>query len=170
MRFRPPQSTGALAVLAILVLLVTGLGVALAVRGGDDPESVENVAFLDDGTTELVIQDVEQLVKQVFSIDPKRVRTTRRAAEAALVDEAINEYDRLYKPFLAQARKGGLSLTTTPRAIGVVELTGDDGRLLVLAEQTATSPDGRSTTGEARFELDVVQQGGTWKVSGIELL
>jgi hypothetical protein len=170
MKARLPDTPRTLTALATVVLLLAGLAVTLAVRDARDAGSPANLAFVDQRETDAVIQDTERIVTRVFSIDPLRVRATRRAAAQTLVGDAVAAYARLYRPFLARARKDGLGLSTATRAIGVVELAEDRGRLLVLADQSATSPDGQSTTGAARFELGVVRRDGVWKVDRIEVL
>ncbi|WP_067430629.1 hypothetical protein [Nocardioides jensenii] len=171
MRLRTPDSPRALGLVTALLVVACCLAVGLAVHDdGDDTRSSENLAFVDQQATETVLRDTQQIVPQVFSVDAGRVPATRRAARASLIGDAVTQYDKLYGPFLVQARKNGVTLTTSPHSIGVLELSESHGRVLVLADQSASTADGRSTSGAAHLELGVQREDGVWKIASIEVL
>lgn len=172
MRIMIPDSPRAILILTALLVAACGLAVGLALTSTEDggDGGSDNVAFVDQEATSEILRDTEQIVATSFSVEAGRVPATRKAVRKSLVGDAVKQYDKLYAPFLTQAAKKGVSLQTTPRSLGIVELSNDDGRMLVLADQSASTLDGRGTTGAARFELEMERHDGVWKVSSIDVL
>ena len=171
-RFRIPSSSRSLAALAVAVLLMGVLAGVLTDRASTSGATVrdDNEAFLAVDATAAVVEQTQQTVQRAFTFDPDSIPAARRAARRSLVGEAVTQYARLYGPLFKQSRTTGLRLTTTVRSIGVASLTGDRAELLVLADQTAVSPDGQSTTGAAQLAVSAEQRDGQWMIARIQLL
>jgi Mce-associated membrane protein len=129
-----------------------------------------NEAFLDAEATSLLIEQTRETVGRVFTFGPESIAAAQKAARRSLVGDAVSEYALLYRPLFRQGRSIGLSLTTTVRSVGVGSLDGDRAELLVLADQTASTPDGQSTTGAAQLAISAERQDGQWKIAKVELL
>jgi len=169
---RIPTATRPLATLAAaaaLVALVAGILTAQASTTHPEVRD-DNEAFLEVDATDAVIQQTQQIVERAFTFDPQSVAAARRAARRSLVEEAMTQYAKLYEPLFEQSRTTGLRLTTTVRSVGVESLDDGHAELLVLADQTAASPDGQSTTGAAQLAVTAEEQHGQWKIARIKLL
>ncbi|MFE6507574.1 hypothetical protein ACFVDI_05345 [Nocardioides sp. NPDC057767] len=171
MRITVPRPRRARAVLMLTTVGVIGVAVALATEsGGSTSASDHNVAFVSGAATDEVVEMGRTTAAEVFTIQPGDVAATRRRAQEALVGDAAGQYDRLYGSHLRAARARRISLTTTVRDVGVVWLRDDRAKLLVFADQAASTPSGQSATGPAQFALDLQHIDGTWKISSIRLL
>jgi Mce-associated membrane protein len=172
MTFRIPSAARTLAALAAAVVLAGTTAVTLTVQASssDKAGSAGNEAFLDAEATSLVMEQTSQIVERAFTFGPESIPAAKRAARRSLVGGAVSQYAKLYRPLFEQGRSVGLSLTTTVRSVGVQSLTGDRAELLVLADQTASTPDGQSTTGAAQLAVSAEKQDGQWKIARIELL
>jgi len=171
-RLSVPSSSRALAALATAVVAVGLAAGTLTVMAATSEPQVRdaNQAFLEVDATNAVIQQTQQTVERAFSFGPRSIPAARKEATKSLVDEAVTQYADLYGPLFEQGRSTGLSITTTVRSVGVESLSDDRAELLVLADQTAASPDGQSTTGAAQLGVSAVRRDGTWKIARIELL
>jgi Mce-associated membrane protein len=167
--------TRTLAALAAAVVLAGTTAVTLTVQASpsDRPSGADtagNEAFLDVEATSLVMEQTSQIVQRAFTFGPESIPAAKRAARRSLVGGAVSQYAKLYRPLFEQGRSVGLSLTTTVRSVGVQSLTKDRAELLVLADQTASTPDGQSTTGAAQLAVSAEKQDGQWRIARIELL
>lgn len=166
----PGTARQRMAVVAAAAVLVAAGGTTLALIGDEPAAPDDNVAFVEPAETAELLQQVGVLAADVFTIRQGKVAASRKRADQALIGSAVRTYDELYGPQLRLAAKEGLTLVTTIRSLGVIRLEGDQAEVLLFADQTATTRDGRSGTGAAQVSLRVEQSGGTWKISGIELL
>lgn len=171
MRITVPRPRRAHAVLMLTMVVVIGVAIALATESGSStPASGHNVAFVSSTATDEVLEIGRTTAAEVFTIRPGKVAATRRRAQEALVGDAVGQYDRLYGSHLRAAGAQRLTLTTTVRDVGVVWLRGERAKLLVFADQAASTPSGQSAVGPAQFALDLQHIDGTWKISSIRLL
>jgi Mce-associated membrane protein len=169
---RIPSAPRTLAALAAALVLAGTSAVTLTVqaRQSDTGGRAGNEAFLDTAATSLVLEQIGQTVARAFTFGPASIPAARKAARRSLVGDAVSQYAQLYRPLFKQGRSVGLSLTTTVRSVGVESLSGDRAELLVLADQTASTPDGQSTTGAAQLAVSAELKDGRWKISRIRLL
>jgi Mce-associated membrane protein len=169
---RIPTAPRTLAALAAAVVLAGTAAVTLTVQASssDSAGRVDNEAFLDAEATSLVMEQTRQTVGRAFTFGPESIPAAKRAARRSLVGGAVRQYAQLYEPLFKQGRSVGLSVTTAVRSVGVESLSDDRAELLVLADQTASTPDGQSTTGAAQLAVSAERQDGQWKVARIQLL
>jgi len=169
---RIPSVPVRLAALAVAVVLAAATAVTLTVlaSSSDTEGRAANEAFLDTEATSLVIEQTRQTVARAFTFGPETIAAAKRAARQSLVGDAVSQYTELYGPLFKQGRSIGLNLTTSVRSVGVESLEGDRAELLVLADQTASTPDGQSTTGAAQLAISAERQDGQWKIAKVELL
>jgi Mce-associated membrane protein len=118
-------------------------------------------------TTE-VVGDVSTALARVFSYAPDDVAATEQAAGRELAGRALDEYRRLFAQVRQQAPAQRVTLATRVVRAGVVSLTGDDARLLVFLDQTATrtgEPDG--TPAAAQLMVTAHRDRGHWTITGL---
>lgn len=162
-----------LAGLLVAVVLAAATAVLLGAHVGRDtpPAESTNDAFVDEPATKAVVDAVSRAVPAVFTIDPKTVRTTSKAAGQLLAGQAVEQYRQLYGPILEQATGQGLTITTTVRATGVTALRGGRAELLVLADQTARAPSRtKPQVGPAHLKLVAELDDGRWRITSFEVL
>ena len=168
---RIPSVPPKLAALGAAAVLAASAAVTLTIQASSsDRGSRANEAFLDVEATSLVIEQTRETVARAFTFGPESIAAAQRAARRSLVGDAVTQYAELYRPLFQQGRSIGLSLTTSVRSVGVESLDGDRAELLVLADQTASTPDGQSTTGAAQLAISAERQDGQWKIAKVELL
>lgn len=171
MRVTIPGSRRTQTGLALTTILAIGAGIALATDSGrSTPASDHNLAFVSGTATDEVLKTGWTTAAEVFTIRPGKVADTRRRAQEALMGDAVGQYDRLYGSHLRDAQAQRLTLTTTVRDVGIVWLRDARAKLLVFADQTASTSSSQSAVGPAQFALDLRHTDGIWKISSIRLL
>lgn len=153
--------------LAVLAA-VTVLAGAGAVWSFSRAEAVQegNAAIADEAATAEVSRQVGELVKAIFSYSFRDIARTERAAKAALVDDAVEQYRSRFAEAKRLALKQRLVRSTTVRAVGVRDLSADRARLLVFVDQqtiTESGKPGRSTS--ACLDIVARKVAGVWKIS-----
>jgi Mce-associated membrane protein len=164
-RRRLPLAFGAATV------VLGALGVWAAVQAHDLRASAAgaNGALVDAGATRSVEQAVTSAVNTVFSYNYTDTARTREAAQQLLTGPAIRQYNQLFAVVQREAPKEKLVVTTRVTDIGVELLTGGRARLLVFAnQQDSRAGTNQSSYGGAMFAVTAVNQGGRWRISGID--
>ncbi len=157
--------------LAAAAVVLGGLAVwfgleAHALRSG---ATAQNTALTDNARTSEVNGQVISAVNTLFSYDHRDADRSQRAARNLLTDEAVQQYNDLFRMVRRKAPQRKLVLTTTVTHSGVTTLRGDRAHLLIFADQTNTRTDtGRTTYAGAMLAVDAVYQDGRWKISNIE--
>lgn len=162
-------SNRALAGLALACVTTTACAVVLLTQETTaQPEPVDR-AFLDDERTSGLIASTTALVDQVFSVDPSRRAATARSVDRHLSPAARDQFRELYAAYLSK-RSTQITLRTTTMSVGVVSMEGDEADVLVVAEQAAAAPDGRTNSGTATLRLELVESDDDWQIAKIEVV
>jgi Mce-associated membrane protein len=170
----PAAFPTAVTLLAVLTVLLGGFAAWAAGKASalHDGAATANAALTDTARTSEVKGTVAQDVNSVFSYDYADTARTDQAAQRVLTGKAVQQYAGMIAQVKAQAPTRKLVLTTTVTDTGVEMIDGDRARVLVYADQSNTSTakgaSAGSTSAAAMFAVDVVHQGGTWKIASID--
>jgi Mce-associated membrane protein len=157
-----------LGVVAVLLGAFAAFAGIQAGAGGDD-EATRNAALTDTARTSELKGNITKAVNAVFSVNYADLGANQDAAGKYLTGAAVGQHRDMLKGVRDKAPKQKLVLTTTVTDSGVERIEGDRARVLVYADQRNTRTDKDETTyAAAMFAVDVVQQGGTWKISDID--
>jgi Mce-associated membrane protein len=128
-----------------------------------------NAALSDPAATRQVTRQVTRAVDKIFSYNYADTAKTSQAAAGLLTGRARQQYTTLFKLVRRDAPREKLVLTTTVTDSGVEFLDGNQARLLIFADQRDTSGTLHKTTvAGAMFAVNVVNQGGRWKIANID--
>jgi Mce-associated membrane protein len=159
---------------AVLAVVTVVLGV-FAVWSGVQAHSLasegagQNTALTDGVTTTKIISQVTSTAGAIFSYDYADPARTQRAGQRGLTGQAVQQYRSLFRNLQREAaRYNQLVLTTTVTDAGVEALQGNSARVLIFANQVLTSASQSPQSFGSMVALDVVQQGGTWKIDNID--
>lgn len=160
------SGTRALAALVIALAVATTGAVVLAGRdaGTSDPA---DTAFLDAKATADLVATTTSLVNQVFSVDPRHPKVQARLVGEHLSAAAQEQFRELYEPYLAKGA-ARITLQTSVSSIGIIRLQEGKAEVLVIADQRASAPDGRSNSGTAEIRLSLAGGAGAWRITAIE--
>lgn len=158
--------------LALLAVLAGGFALlahtkAESLRGAP---ALRNGAVTDTARTSELKGAVSKAVGAVFSYDHTAPDRTQQAADDYLTGKAVGQHQDM----LARVRKDGekhkLVLTTTVTHSGVEVIDGGRARVLVFADQsnTSTTKGGSGTYAAAMFAVDMIEQGGSWRIANID--
>ena len=151
-----------------LAVTVTAMGTFVLVEDDDpEPGASADRAFLDGAATSDLIAVTSDLVNRTFSVDPKQRKKQQRFRADHLATVAQEQFRELYAPYLSK-KTAAITLVTTTSGVGVVRLTDDEAEVLVIADQTAVAPDGRSNAGTAQVRLSLTRGSGSWQISSID--
>jgi Mce-associated membrane protein len=155
--------------LGVVTVLVGGLAVWFGVQWSHAKGSGTNTALVDAATTSEVAGQVTTAVNSVFSYDYTNLAKTEQAVPKVLTGTALCQYNELFKEVRQQAPGQRLVLTTTVQDKGVELLQGDRARVLLALDQHDTRAQTNQTTdSQAVIAVNVVRQGGAWKISSID--
>ena len=161
------------AALGVVTVILGGLAVwsATAAHELRADAAARNLALTDNARTSEVNGQITSAVNTLFSYSYADVAKSEQAARKLLTGKAVRQYEEMFRPVREQAPKDKPVLTTTVTDSGVVMLQGDRARVLIFADQrsTRTSDDQTSYAG-AMLAVDVVREGGTWKIGNIDTL
>jgi Mce-associated membrane protein len=163
------------------LIVATVLAVATVVLGGlaawfgaeasslNSQPSAQDQALADPGETGQVTSQVTSAINALFSYNYAKPGPTTRAASQLLTGGGVKQYDDLFAQVREQAPKDKLIVTTVVSHVGVELLTPTTGRVLVFAtESDGTAGAGAPSTSGAMLAVNVVLDGGTWKIAGID--
>ena len=160
------SGTRALAALVVALAVTTAGAVVLA--GRDVPTSdPADMAFLDAEATADLVATTTSLVDQVFSVDPRRAKAQARLIGEHLSAAAQQQFRELYAPYLAKDA-ARITLQTAVSSVGVIRLQEGKAEVLVIADQRASAPDGRSNAGTAQIRLSLAGGTGAWQITAID--
>lgn len=156
----------ALAALLLAVVIVTTCAFVLASRDAatSDPS---DTAFLDAEATADLVATTTTLVNEVFSVDPRRPKAQNRLVEEHLSAAAQDQFRDLYAPYLAKGA-ARITLQTSVSSVGIIRLQDSNAEVLVVADQRASAPDGRSNAGTAQIRIGLAREDGTWRITAID--
>jgi Mce-associated membrane protein len=173
---KPGRSPSALRLIAVLALATTtlvfgGLAAWFGTEAGslNGEPSAQNQALADPSETSQVTSRVTSAIDALFSYNYADPGSTAKAASRVLTGAAVKEYAALFAEVKEKAPKEKLVVTTKVSSAGVELLTPDAARVLVFATESDGSA-GASTpsTAGAMLAVNMVLDGGTWKISGID--
>ncbi|MZD06671.1 hypothetical protein GTW43_16425 [Streptomyces sp. SID5785] len=137
-----------------------------------DGAALQNTALSDPARTSKVKGEAERAVNALFSYDQADPGASEKAADRLLTGKAVEQHRTLLAPVLAQAKKQKTVVTTTVTDSAVERIDGHRARVLVFADQssagTAAKADAAAAYAGAMLAVDLVEKGGTWRVSGID--
>ncbi|AUG81170.1 hypothetical protein CFP65_6517 [Kitasatospora sp. MMS16-BH015] len=162
-----------LPLLAALTVLLGGFSAWAATHAAElrTGGGSHNAALADPARTSEVKGAVTAAVNALFSYNYADTARTDNAAKSLLTGGAVQQYAGMLAQVRQQAPQQKLVLTTTVTDSGVVQLDGDRARLLVFADQRNTSTaagSGQSSYAAAMFAVDVIRQGGSWRISNLD--
>ncbi len=178
---REPAGTGPGQGPAGRARLVAGcLGAAVVVLGGFGfwaraeatsaaSATSPNAALSDQAATNQVRAQITATVNTIFSYSYANTGATARAAQQLLTGPAIRQYNELFALVRREAPAARLIVTTRVTNAGVEELTGNQARVLVFANQQDTAAGtGKTSYAGAMFAVTAELAGGRWKIESID--
>jgi Mce-associated membrane protein len=168
---RPALRLIAVMALAVATLVFGGLAAWFGTEAGslNGEPSAQNQALANPSETSRVTSQVTSAINALFSYNYAEPGSTTKAASRVLTGAAVKEYAALFAEVKEKAPKEKLIITTKVSSAGVELLTPDAARVLVFATESDGSA-GASTpsTAGAMLAVNMVRDGGTWKISGID--
>jgi Mce-associated membrane protein len=168
---RRRRGPGRPAVLGVLTVLLGGFAIWSGVQANHltSAPAGSNTALSDRAATTRIIGQITGTVNSIFSYNYSDPARTARAARKGLTGAAVRQYRGIYATMQRDAsRYTRLVLTTTVTNAGVELLQGNHARVLVFGSQVLTSGSEAPQSFGAMVALDLVQQGGTWKIDNID--
>ncbi|MFG3100718.1 hypothetical protein ACGFZL_09380 [Streptomyces sp. NPDC048182] len=162
-RWRPIAA----AALAALLLLAGGAFLYGAHRLHAQP-SARNHALTDSEATTKVAGDVGSALARVFSYTPEGLGTTERSARSVLAGRAARQYADLMTRVRADLTRQRVTLSTQAVRTGVIELDGDDARLLVFLDQISRRGKDPATSVAAQLTVTARWEGDQWRITDIQ--
>lgn len=158
------------AVLLGVAVLLAGVGIWLMLdaHGMRGSESARNQALVDSAATAEVSAAVSNSLNRVFSYSFDKTEVTEQAAASVLRGKALEAYRQLFAQVRALAPGQKLVLTTRVVSSAVQFLDGDQARLLVFLDQSATRADNNSTSAAAaQLSITAKREGGMWVITDL---
>ncbi|MBP2473040.1 Mce-associated membrane protein [Crossiella equi] len=163
---RFPLRAALLTILLLALAATTWATIATATRGAP-----ANQALVDTAATDTVTRQVGDALRDVFTYDHTNTARTEDLATRVLTGRAVEQYRQLFAEVRATAPQQKLVLSTTVRAVGVKELTGDRATLLVLLDQQVLrGSDSSQRSGAAQVEVDARLSEGAWRIAELRVL
>ncbi|GAA2280421.1 nuclear transport factor 2 family protein [Streptomyces atrovirens] len=169
---RPPDGRlrRAAAVTAVVVLVLGGGGFFHGAHQLRSAASARNHALTDTGATTRVAGDVGNALARVFSYTPDGTAAAERSARTVLDGRAARQYETLFERVRDDLTEQRVTLSTRAVRTGVVELDGDEARLLVFLDQTSHKGGGEAevTTAAAQLTVTARFEDDRWRIVDIK--
>jgi Mce-associated membrane protein len=159
------------ALLGVVTVILGGLAVWFGVQAHNltSQPSARNTALTGNAATSQVKAQVSSAVDAIFSYSYTQPATTMDAARRLVTGNAVQQYEARLRPVEQEAPEDKLMLTTQVTTSGVELLQGDRARVLMFGTQTfAYSGAKQPSTVPTLLAVNVVRQGGTWKIDNID--
>ncbi|MER7774344.1 hypothetical protein ABTZ21_04965 [Streptomyces sp. NPDC096191] len=136
---RPPggRLRRAVPAAAAAVLVLGGCGFFYAAHQVRSAAPARNHALTDTEATSRVAGDVGNALARIFSYTPDGTAAAERSARAVLDGRAARQYETLFARVRDDLTEQRVTLSTRAVRTGVIELDGDEARLLVFLDQTS---------------------------------
>jgi Mce-associated membrane protein len=154
-----------------------GLAVAMLVLAGvftwqtqtlNHDDALKNRAMIDANRQAGVIAAVDSGLRSVLSYSYLQPGATTKAADAALSEQAREQFDTLYASLQQRAPGQKLTLTATVQVAGVQQLSKDKATLLVFLDQASTrEKDDQKTVSAAQLSVTAERRAQTWVITGL---
>lgn len=160
-----------------IYLLTAALALVFALISGfftwqyvDTKMLTGNEALSDAVATSQVKEDITAAVETLLSYNYAQIEEHEKAAKQILVtDEVRAEFERLYGDVKKRAPEQKIVLTTKVSYAAVMELDGEQARLLIFVEQVAARDKSEErSTGGGQLTVNAQQQDGKWRIAGID--
>ena len=122
---------------AAAVLVLGGCGFFYAAHQVTSAAPARNQALTDTEATSRVAGDVGNALARIFSYTPDGTAAAERSARTVLDGRAARQYETLFARVRDDLTKQRVTLSTRAVRTGVIELDGDEARLLVFLDQTS---------------------------------
>jgi Mce-associated membrane protein len=153
---------------AAVAVASTGVWLTVAAHGLRSSPSARNRALLDTAATAEVNSSITTSLNRIFSYSYDKTEATEQAATQVLRGPALDTYHQLFTQVRALAPQQKLVLTTRVVSSAVQFLAGDDARLLVFLDQSATRVDNNSTSAAAaQLSVTAKREGGIWIITDL---
>ncbi|MBC7271058.1 MAG: hypothetical protein H5T76_20480 [Streptomyces sp.] len=156
-----------LTALVCTALLLTGSGFLYAAHDLRSDPSAGNRALTDAEATTKVAGDVGNALARIFSYTPEGLAATERSADGVLAGRAARQYAELIDRIREDITKQGVTLSTQPVRTGVLELDGDQARLLVFLDQISRRGTDRPTSVAAQLTVTARWERDQWRIVDI---
>ncbi|MER7799070.1 hypothetical protein ABTX71_01935 [Streptomyces parvulus] len=160
----------ALLVLVVAALVLGGCGLFYAAHRVTSAAPARNHALTDTEATSRVAGDVGNALARIFSYTPDGTAAAERSARTVLDGRAARQYETLFARVRDDLTEQRVTLSTRAVRTGVIELDGDEARLLVFLDQTSRRGDGKGGTTTAAAQLTVTArlQGDHWRITDLK--
>ncbi|MDQ2709430.1 MAG: hypothetical protein M3Z25_18185 [Actinomycetota bacterium] len=163
-RVRVLIALGVAAVLLVAGAVVLAIGNHAARVNG----SLANEAFVDAPGTAAVVGQLTAAVKTVYSYDYKTLDANEAAAKDVITGGFAEQFEKVFAPVKQLAPKEQAVLTTTVPAAGVLQLSGDRARLLMMVDQRGTWGGSQQLAGtSARLIVAGQRVEDKWKITEV---
>ncbi|MFC8062525.1 hypothetical protein [Streptomyces sp. NPDC057293] len=173
---RPPggRLRRALPVAAAAVLVLGGCGFFYAAHQVTSAAPARNHALTDTEATSRVAGDVGNALARIFSYTPDGTAAAERSARTVLDGRAARQYETLFARVRDDLTEQRVTLSTRAVRTGVIELDGDEARLLVFLDQTShrgsakdsakNNAKNATTTAAAQLTVTARLQDDRWRI------
>ncbi|MQA60392.1 MAG: hypothetical protein GEU86_02625 [Actinophytocola sp.] len=160
-----------------IYLLTAALALVFALIAGfftwqyvDTKMLAGNKALSDAVATSQVKEEITGAVETLLSYNYAKIDEHENAVQQILVtDEVKAEFERLYGDVKKRAPEQKIVLTTKVSYAAVMELDGDEARLLVFVEQVAARDKSEErSTGGGQLTVNAQQRDGKWRIAGLD--
>jgi Mce-associated membrane protein len=166
----PPNQVRMASILLAAALVFIGLAWWFGIEDNRLGVETSNTALLDVTRTSQVNQAATSAVETLFSYDFNDIAKTQDAAKDLLLnDDVRNRYNSLMGEVQRLAPQQKMVVTVKASRSAVVMLQGDDARVMVFVDQTATRTDQNQTnSGSAQLWVSLHFTDGKWKLAGLD--
>ncbi|WP_432080781.1 hypothetical protein [Streptomyces sp. WAC 04229] len=171
---RPPggRLRRAVPAAAAALLVLGGCGFFYAAHQVRSAAPARNHALTDTEATSRVAGDVGNALARIFSYTPDGTAAAERSARTVLDGRAARQYETLFARVRDDLTEQRVTLSTRAVRTGVIELDGDEARLLVFLDQTSHRGNGKdkargknaTTTAAAQLTVTARLQDDRWRI------
>lgn len=129
-----------------------------------------NEANANTAATTSVTEALRDPLAKVLTYDYADMERTHRAAKRVFAGTAVRQYDRLFDRIRHGAVQHRLVVTTLVRRFGVVQLHGEDAKLLAFVDQQILAGTKQQRSGTAQLSLRAHHGAHGWRITRLKVL